>query len=224
MDSHVPAMHDFLRRRAGTLKSVTHSIRTLKEINKSVSVAFCANALNYKHLEGVVDLAARLGVDAVLIGEVLSVCGNDAQQEKLLFAPSDYREFIRTAVRLRAEYSNSLPVHISTEWGFLFSDKVDHSPCSALDRDMAIFYDGYAYPCPFIRNTLWRLGDVSSEPLRAIWTGPKAELFRNSKHRGCSARCPFYSRCLSGCKAPFANNSEALDQPDKRCPFLTDEH
>jgi len=89
-------------------------------------------------------------VSALLVGEALPFYGGAQTRRELTFSPSEYEEFVETAVALRDDHKGKLAIHVYTEWGFLVNDRAGHAPCSALDRDMAILYDGYAYPCPFI--------------------------------------------------------------------------
>jgi radical SAM protein with 4Fe4S-binding SPASM domain len=58
-----------------------------------------------------------------------------------------------------------------------------------MDRDLAILYDGWAYPCPFVRDNAYRLGNVVHEPIADIWTGLAATRFQAEKATRSTKHC-----------------------------------
>ena len=221
LDSHIPEKHDLIRKRKGAFNGAIRAVDLLSRVGVKISLAFCANKLNYRDMEGVILLALEHRIERVLIGEIIPMFGSNHGITDLLFGRDEYAEFIRTASSLKAKYKPRIRVQISTEWGFLFSSEVEHAPCTAMDRDMAILYSGDAYPCPFLRARAYNMGSLLHSDLKAIWHSNTANRFRRQKFLGCDSNdCVFYTVCKSGCKAALANCGEPIDRKDPRCPLL----
>jgi len=220
VDSHNEHVHNHIRRNEFAFQLALKGIEWLKENDKYVSIAFCANKTNYQDIEGVIKLAIEHNVNSVVIGEVLPFFGNNTNKNELQFSKSEYNDFINLCLRLKDKYQKERQIFINTEWGFLFFEQIEHAPCSALDRDLAILYDGSVSPCPFIRSQQYYVGNITSQSLNDIWLSEKAEFFRNQKHLGCDNNCRFFEKCLSGCKAELANLGLPLNNKDRRCYII----
>lgn len=219
LDSHVPEKHDYIRGTKGAFRIAVTAMHTLLRNGVKTSLAFCANSFNYQDIEGVVLLAKDIGVRKILIGELIPVIGERINKNKLVFVNGQYLNFISNASDIRERYQSSVDVQINSEWGFVYDNTIEHTPCSALDRDMAILFSGDASPCPFIRNEAYFLGNLLEQNVESVWNSQPARRFRQHKQMGCDANCTFYSVCKSGCKAVLANNSKRIDRRDPRCPL-----
>lgn len=217
LDSHIEERHNKIRRNPNAFNLALNGIKYLKDLNKNVSIAFCANRHNYKDIEGVIQLSILNNVDSVVIGEVLPFFGDVKNKKGLAFTKEEYKSFIEYCIFIRNKYKAQISVFINTERGFLFSNEIEHAPCSALDRDLAILYNGFVSPCPFIRNSKYFIGNILDEDLPKIWNSKSAMFFRENKHKGCNSSCTFFGMCMSGCKADIANNGENINTPDSNC-------
>lgn len=217
LDSHLAEKHNKIRKNPQAFNLAMQGINFLKNFNKHVSIAFCANKFNFTDIEGVIQLSILNKIDSVVIGEVLPFFGDKATRKGLSFSKVEYQKFIEYCVDLREKYKNQIGVFINTEWGFLFSNQIEHAPCSALDRDLAILFDGSISPCPFIRNSKNYIGNILNEDLRTIWKSNKAMAFRNDKHKGCDSNCEHFYKCMSGCKAELANLGQDIKNQDLNC-------
>lgn len=218
IDSHIPEKNNYIRGNANAFEMAVDSIRKLKNYDANVSVAFCASKLNYMDLFGVAELCQKLQVDNLVVGEMLPPFGDSNNPN--LFTHRDYRDFLKNAKFVKDVFSEKLEIFINTNWGFVFDEDFEHAPCTALDRDFAILYNGFVVPCPFIRNSRYYIGNVLEESVSSIWKKGKDTDFYKYKHKGCdNSSCLFYNKCLSGCKAELANNNFDLDRRDPRCVF-----
>lgn len=215
LDSANYKEHNFIRNSSDAFDKAINAIKLLVNYNVPVSVAFCVNNLNYKSMENFIELLISMNVRQALIGEIVP---NNQGNKALFFTKEQYIEFISLANVLWEKYRNKIDVTFDTDWAFLFDDKIEHSPCSALDRDLAIMPNGDVLPCPFIRNEYYILGNILNESLEKIWSSEKANYFRNNKFSGCNESCSYYFKCLSGCKATIANNGEPIERRNLDAP------
>lgn len=223
LDSHESDIHDKFRNYPGAHKKAVQAIQTLVENRVKTSIAFCASKINYQDLEGTIQLSADLRVNKVLVGEYLPLLGNYNSDTKdaLEFSNGEYEAFISKALELKQKYKDVVDVQINTEWGFIINSHLDHSPCTALDRDMAILYSGNVSPCPFIRYGRYSsLGNLLTDSVYSIWNSETAKEFRSKKFLGCDSSCKHFAVCKSGCKAIYANLNEPIDSRDPRCLLL----
>lgn len=218
LDSHVPETHDRIRNFAGAFEIAVSAMGILVGNGVKTSLAFCANRLNFSDLGGVVSLAVDLGIRKVVVGEVVPLFDRDPTSIDLGFVDGQYAEFLSNASSIKERYASLLYVQLNTEWGFIYRD-MEHSPCTALDRDMAILFTGDASPCPFIRNGYYNLGSLVENNVSSIWNSKRAKRFRQEKHLGCSRSCNFYAVCKSGCKAILANSGKPINRRDPTCPL-----
>ena len=145
---------------------------------------------------------------------MLPVRGDTTNQS--LLTREDYVDFISYAKAVK-DNVHGVEIFINTNWGFLVDPSFDHAPCTALDRDFAILYNGYVTPCPFIRNPDYYLGNVVNQGIVEIWEKAKQSSFYANKHSGCNQSCSEYEKCMSGCKAEAANCGWSLEGRDIRC-------
>jgi radical SAM protein with 4Fe4S-binding SPASM domain len=218
LDSKKPKVHDYIRQHEGAFNLALEAIDLLQGHDVPVCIAFCANRLNFADVEGVIRLAIDKGIGVLAIGEIMPLWGE--YRDELAFTPVEYQRFIDTVVSLRQEYSNYIDIQFISEWGFLYSDTVEHNPCTAMDRDMAILYDGSVSPCPFIRHESYRMGNLLTSDLDQVWQSEAAKRFRAQKHMGCNSTCPYSATCMGGCKAPLANKGMSIAQASASCPLL----
>lgn len=155
LDSSDEMEHNFIRNNKLAFKKAIKAITLLVENECDVSIGFCANKLNYHRIEGIISLALKMGVNSVLIGEMVP---NNANNRKFFFSKDEYNMLIESVSTLKQMYQERIQLSIDTEWGFLLDDNMEHAPCSALDRDMAILSNGDVVPCPFIRHSAYVLG------------------------------------------------------------------
>lgn len=219
LDSYRSKIHNYIRQCPSAYRRVLEAISLLHKNGIRVTVAVCANKQNYQDIEGIINLCIRHKVDTIIIGEIIPLYGPYSIQQNLSFSILEYRNFIDLIVKLRKKYHSQINVQINTEWGFIFSKEIEHSPCTAMDRDMAILYDGQIYPCPFIRSKAYSMGSLLELDIKSIWRSEKAMRFRSQKHLGCANDCQYYGICMGGCKALLANKGLPLTEKDPHCPL-----
>lgn len=191
IDSAEPDDHDMFRGVDGAFAGATHGVSLLTSAAVPTSIAYCATGENINAIRGVADVAANLGVDRLCVGEIMPFYGDAETRNSLSVDLDEMKSFATDVVELRSEYSDRLEISIALEGGSAYHSDLRDSPCSALSRDVAILYDGYVYPCPFVRAPTQRMGNVLEQTLEEIWQGSAAERFRENKPQSSrDPKCP----------------------------------
>lgn len=219
LDSFLEHKHNNFRKSNNAFLDAVTAIQKLITNDINVSVAFCATQYNYEDIDGVVDLCIELGVEHLVIGEMIPVRDGEQTNSELLFTPETYRIFTQKLKQNVVKHKNDITIHINSEWGFVFSDFYEHVPCTALDRDFAVLHNGFVTPCPFVRNPVYYLGNLLETDIKQIWEQARESSFYIQKSQGCTDLCTYFSICQSGCKAQLANQNLDISRRDLRCPI-----
>jgi len=96
--------------------------------------------------------------------------------------------------------------------------------CSAGLRHVTLFPNGDLYPCDFLTDTNWRLGNILHDDFKTIWDySSLLEIFRQLQSPAECGRCRFQEICFGGCPAVTYLNGEGLSLPNPQCPILGNE-
>ena len=218
LDSYNAEKHNKIRNNNTSFEDVISNIKKLINNDINLSVAFCATKYNYRNICGLIELCVNLKIKKLVIGEVMPIYGNFGKNY-LMLTSEMYIKLFTDIKRAIKKYNDLLDIYINSEWGFIYDQKIDHAPCTALDRDFAILYNGYVSPCPFIRNPNYFIGNVLEYDIVQLWNLAKETNFYKYKHSGCMNECQFFEKCLAGCKADLANNNLNIERRDPRCPL-----
>lgn len=181
IDSADPSVHDGVRQKRGALARAVRGIERLVERGVSVSVAYTCMPQNADSVPGVLELAERIGVHKVCVGEVLPYFGGRSQRTQMTRSTEATTNAHNRLLALVDAYAGRIDLKLAFQ-GVETDDPVPkRQSCTALDRDLAILHDGSAYPCPFVRKAAYRLGSVVDTPIRELWSCAAAERFRREK-------------------------------------------
>lgn len=189
VDGATPEIHNAIRGSKRAFSRSIDSIRRLLDRGVEVSIAYCATPVNSSEIEPIVALSAELGVQRVCIGEVLPYFGSTGSRQQLTFDFGAYGSFVGGLRDLARRYADTVDVAIALMSGHQFDSALRNAPCTALERDLAILHDGWAYPCPFVRSHEYRLGNVVMTSIKDIWSGEVARRFRVEKASGAPKHC-----------------------------------
>lgn len=189
MDGATASTHNRIRASKVAFDRAVGGIGLLVEQGVDVSLAYTATPYNLDEFEGVVDLARSLGVPKVCVGEILPYFGTPGNREALSLQQEPFRAFVGKLDDIRQKYRSTVHIAIALMSGHLHDPGMSASPCTALERDLAILHDGWAYPCPFVRSARYRLGNVLQQSISEIWDGEVARGFRAEKAAGAPKHC-----------------------------------
>jgi MoaA/NifB/PqqE/SkfB family radical SAM enzyme len=196
LDAADPGRHNAVRRSPHAYAKALAGVSRLVERGVEVSLAYTAMPDNLGEIEGVLALAAERGVRRVCVGEVLPEFGNAENRRQLELGAEPFGRFVTGLHALRDRYRGQVELAAALLSGHLHDQQLRASPCTALDRDLAILYDGWAYPCPFVRDPRQRLGNVRQHDIREIWSSQAAQRFRAEKQTKTSKHCVEAARQL----------------------------
>jgi MoaA/NifB/PqqE/SkfB family radical SAM enzyme len=184
LDAADPSRHNDIRRSPRAFEGAISGTRRLIDHGVEVSFAYTAMPDNLDEVSHILVLAADLGVQRVCVGEVLPEFGSAAVRQRLSLQSEALGEFTTRLAALRDAFAGRVDLAIALLSGHLYNGQLREAPCTALERDLAILHDGWAAPCPFVRDSTKRLGNVLHQDISAIWSGPAAKAFRAEKaHR-----------------------------------------
>jgi mycofactocin radical SAM maturase len=123
-----------------------------------------------------------------------------------------------------AELSEYLSSHLEVLTGDSFFSITDErrrklglNLCGAARMTCSILPDGSVYPCAFLRDAPFRMGNITREPLDSIWVhSPVLKKIRNVRIEVCED-CRRYPVCHGGCPAVAYYLTKSLAQPDPEC-------
>lgn len=183
IDSGNALKHNEIRRSSRAFTRAVEGARRLASRSVSVSFSYTAMPGNEEDLEAVVHLADDVGIDRVCVGEVMPYFGTADRRQDLTPATEGMAHFV-AALKHAQNAAQRVKVVPALMSGHLFDPTLTKSSCTALDRDLAILHDGWAYPCPFVRSSKYRMGNVLTSSIEEIWQGPAARAFRAEKEVG----------------------------------------
>jgi radical SAM protein with 4Fe4S-binding SPASM domain len=91
--------------------------------------------------------------------------------------------------------------------------------CPAGTTKLGIMPDGSVYPCNlFFGKPSFRLGNILTDPLDALWRHPVLAFFRAFQGNRCPRRtCDLHAACHGGCPAHAYHHTGDLSAPEPRC-------
>ena len=137
-------------------------------------------------------------ISTVCIGAVLPMFGTQA--ESLTIERNALRDEVLRLLDLKSKFEGRVDIQLAlNDLGRLAGDDlVACMRCTALERDLAILHDGSAYPCPFVRNTQYRLGSVIDTSIEVLWNGDIANQFRTERDIRQTRHCLSRSSASAG--------------------------
>jgi radical SAM protein with 4Fe4S-binding SPASM domain len=212
------ALHDALSGRPGAFDRATAAMAALKAARQRVVAVFVALRPNLAELERVVELCVALGVDGLMLNR-FNPGGAGARGIAALQAdPSALQTMLDEAEALAARWD--LPVACSIALPPCLLDLSRHLHLTAgfcaLGTENAYYTvdpAGRLRPC---NHSPTILGDLQTQPLRALLDGAELEAYVAARPAAC-AGCALERRCQGGCKAAAEACVGSPWEPD---PFL----
>lgn len=210
-------------RGAGVFDRVVSTIRWLRRLGRSVVVSTHLYRGNVGDVEGLIALAAELGVDIKFAPLRLVGRARELMADQML-TPDRLLAAVQTIGRLRAVYPD---LHLQTDFDILqpMAQTDELSParasCPAGRSMLNVSYDGYVYPCAFLVTPRreFAAGHLREAPLLTLWReSPVFEPFRTLEKDARCQSCFAYRRtCVGGCVAMSYFVAGRLDAPDPSC-------
>ena len=200
LDSHDPATHDYFRQLPGCFDKAVGAIERLIARDVRVVVGFTPTRINWEHGRGVIELAEKLGADAVNLSEYVPA-GRGTRD--LALAPDQLHAVLREWVAAREEYKGRLEImwH-DCRVGLLVTEEEQRKyvGCGAGRLIARIMPDGTVTPCVFLPTTI---GNIPRDGFQHLWE--RSHLLAQFRDRqghvtGNCGSCSHLKTC-GGCRA-----------------------
>jgi radical SAM protein with 4Fe4S-binding SPASM domain len=214
--------NDFIRGR-GVFDRVVDTAGWLHDLGRSVTLGVHLSRSNVNDVEGLIALAAELGVDIKFsplrpIGRAREFLRDE------VLTPIDFYGAVQTITDLRADNPG---IRISTDFDILRPVGSPSPPppakasCPAGRSMLNVSYDGYVYPCAFLVTPRreFAAGHLRETPLLTLWREspvflPFRTLEKDVRCQGCFA---YGQTCVGGCAAMSYFTTGRLNAHDPTC-------
>jgi radical SAM protein with 4Fe4S-binding SPASM domain len=220
LDGSKPEIHNTLR---GGYAEAVMTLQELVKLNGPlVAVDTVVTKLNYDDIGNIIDFCANLGVDAWLWGPMAPI-GRGFAKKDLMLSPHELIALHEYLTRKAKEYRNILHIQTFVDWVTPLKMARPTLRCAAATYYLLMAPNGDIYPCAFLRNDNYRLGNLLKQGLNEILSSPLARFLRYDiemlEPKGKCRDCPLfkYGYCDTGCKAlKLAFGLDILD-PNPYC-------
>jgi radical SAM protein with 4Fe4S-binding SPASM domain len=217
LDSHVPARHDYFRGLDGLFEKATSAVKILVAEGVRVVVGFTPTRINWRDGREVIDLAYRLGADAVNMSEYVPAGRGSID---LALPAKELHEVLVEWIAARKEFDGRMQIiwH-DCRVGLLVADeeKRKYVGCGAGRLVARILPDGTVTPCVFLST---EIGSLKDETFGSLWS--RSLLMQHFRERtghvtGNCGQCEHLRTC-GGCRAvAFAYSGGDALSGDPHC-------
>lgn len=197
IDGSSSNLHNKIRGEGSFEKSI-NAIKKLKENDFYVSMMFTLHSLNKDDVIDVMELAEKLGIDALTIERITPMNKDDI--EKLYIESGELHSIYQKIYRKKKqiEKRSNLELRVSRPlWGLIDNELGGFCPAGL--TSLSILYDGTVLPC---RRLEVPVGNILEDGLFKIWyTSDVLWKLRNKNLLGDKCRdCELLANC-GGCRA-----------------------
>ena len=216
VDSYIPEEHDLFRGKEGGWERTMRGIENIRRAGIPFQIGFTLRKGMVERIEGMVELAKRVGAIALEIFEFIPAGrGNEHKQYELTM--SERAQAVKKIIEIQRREDLIIRVigcpqywvEVERTVPELERMKFIRSCCGAGTRYATILYDGTVYPCMLLPIPL---GNVRSKPFSKIWE--ESEVLRDlrdtSKLKGACANCPYADICVGARCRAYAKTGDYL--------------
>ncbi|MFH1878110.1 MAG: radical SAM protein [Candidatus Omnitrophota bacterium] len=238
LDGSIPEVHDW-QRGEGSFRKTMKGVELLLAEGVPLKLKAVINRNNYNDIEGMVDLAAGLGLGGMDFGDAVE-CGRAAvNSEQMCLGGDIHRSMMETVFALSAKYPGfQIGGTLGQKMGMLMDfyangkgngKRGNFNICPAGSDILSIRSDGKVVPC----SAFWTLvcGDVRKNTLKEIWADSEVlDKIRAlaeeplKKYKTECARCDYVSYCNGGCRASayYASGGDLKGIDASNCYIFSD--
>ncbi|MBD3309305.1 radical SAM protein [candidate division KSB3 bacterium] len=174
------------------LRALTEAKKRLSSVTPFIRLNYVMSKANYQEIAATIELAAKLGVDAVYF-QPLELVGIEDRYELLVgdLAYEDFAEEIRRALALSREQQVStnlarISAQLPTYWDKYQMHTHSHATriCILPWFSTYITVDGIVRPCCSFSQTPADMGNILHSDLSEIWNGKPYQQFRKAIRAG----------------------------------------
>jgi len=197
----------------GTFNQIIRGIELLKKHGfKHLSLNTVVTRKNFREIGPICELAGYFGARIRL--SRFRPSGNAKQMWEKYHL--DREQLIELS-----EFLNAHPEILTGDSFFSITDatrrKLGLNMCGAARMTLSVLPDGSVYPCAFLRDASFMVGNIARDRLDSLWIhAPVLNRIRNIRIEACES-CSRFPVCHGGCPAVAHFLTKSLDQPDPEC-------
>lgn len=207
-----------LARNSDCFQQICQNIKTMVAEDINVKLNVVVTNKNYKMLDKIYAKAQELGVDKI---SFMPLMGSVDPRDEVYF-PSDESVFyeMTKVIKMFMSGNNSVIIDIdgvAVPWGCTLLKKyVPQSGelvCPAGKTSFEIDVNGDVYPCPFLFDTKYLMGNLFTDSMESIWTNKSVDELVSgmwSTEEMCQ-ECEDYKLCKGGCYAMAKHSNRDCD-------------
>lgn len=230
LDGANPKTHDAFRGLEGAWEKTLEGIRNINEIGIPFQVGTVVHKKNADEFPAIVDLAKRLGANAVEVFDFVEA-GRGAEHGELELSFEERRDLIRYIIRRQLEEEDLYfrVIAVPEFWPEVERSVKDdlsllrfvRTCCGAGIRYATILYDGTVFPCMLLPIPL---GNIREKTFSKIWSENETlKALRNSENlKGKCGRCRYKDICRGARCRAYAKTGDMMME-DPACWLEVDE-
>lgn len=217
LDGHTKDLYK-LTRCNDKFEYVIRGIEFLKKYNIKLKVNTVVSNKNITNLVDIYEFACELGINEISFSPMLSISNGDC------YLPLDEDILKSFSLVLNKYYKNTNTTKIvqdpiAVPWGNKILKDIFKDfdfVCPAARTAIEIDSRGNIYPCPYLHNNDFNMGNLFQDEYINIWNSNKTSQFREPNDNSdifCN-KCSNYLKCKCGC---IANRYHSCKKFDSRC-------
>ena len=199
VEGPVPSVHDALTRVEGSFERTLRGIQHLVSVGISTHINTTICRGNKDHLEGIVDLAARLELPRVTMNFVIPTGTAAAEGEDQWIFYSELPPLLRDLKAYARRKGVQFIWYAPTPYCLFnpVAEGLGSKCCAACDGLLSVSPDGSVLPCSSCDQPV---GNLLDAPFQEVWASPEALAWRRGEHAppGC-ADCELFDLCTGAC-------------------------
>jgi len=212
LDATDENIHDRIRGRSQASKKTLSTINYLAEHGfTNISLQMVLLNINFREMDKVVQFAADRGLKKVVFSNLLSI-GNGKHCQPYMLSREEEEFCLYKSLELRQKYKNVIDIvlpknasHFSDILNSTTSSTRSNPTCMAGMEEVAIRADGHVFPCAYLWDKDYALGNIAVHSLTEIWNHPRMKFFRGGysvEDLDLCSGCAHANKCkLLACRA-----------------------
>ncbi len=208
LDSYLPEHHDFNRGKKESYNKTMQSITHLIEYDEIPEIAIVLTKRNCTDLEKTAEFLHRLGIRYIRIGPAHPYCGRGYKnKDKIQLTTKQWEKIGEKIFELNNKYQGSLTFFPTREFIVYSTSYTSNEKMPKCGNSRQVLYigsNGVVYPCIFLVEPKFALGDAKKEKLSEIWKN--SSLIKKIRYltvediEKCRT-CEYKNLCSGGCRA-----------------------
>ena len=208
LDSCIPEHHDFNRGGKGFYKKTLQGIKNLIDYGEIPEICMILTRVNYSDLDKSSEFLHNLGIKYVRIGPAYPYCGRGYKtRDKTQLTNDQFNRIGKKINELNQKYNGSLtflPTREFVVYSFEYKPTEKIQKCGNSRQVLYIGSDGLVYPCIFLVEPEFALGDAKKVPISYIWKNSylikKIRYLTVDDIEECK-KCKYKHLCSGGCRS-----------------------